>query len=207
MTTLTATLEELPGLIAELRTRLEPGRSGESERRAPGYAKHAPASLGPLDTADDLYGTLVEHAACIADVLGTRPPRARVWGGSRGIPTHMTAEDVQHQARALARFITHQLPLVQDRDLAADIECDLIRRHQRATNTYPTTPGPEKIDARCRNCGRLNIHQHPPEDVGEDQTWKCHTCGLHLAERDVIERLAAREREKKHKQKKRKDAA
>lgn len=206
MTTLTTALEELPGLIAELRTRLQPGRSGESERRAPGYAKHAPTSLGPLDTADDLYGALVEHAGAIADTLGTRPPRARAWGGHRGIPTHMNPATVQHQARALARFITHQHPLITDRDLAHEIETDILKRYRRAAGHYPTAPSPERIDARCRNCGRLNIHQHPPEDVGDDETWRCHTCGLWLAERDVIERLAAREREKKHKTR-RKDAA
>jgi hypothetical protein len=198
----TTALHELPGLIAELRTRLEPGTGEETGRRPPGFAKHAPTNLGPLDAADDLFGSLVEHAGAIADMLGTKPPRTRAWGGHRGIPAHMDASTAQHQAAALARFIEHQHPLIQDRDFAGEIEADIIKRWQKASGRFPLTPSPERIDARCRNCGRLNLHQHPPETAGGDQTWKCHTCGLHLLERDVIERLAAREREKKHKRKK-----
>lgn len=199
--TLTTALHDLPNLIAELRTRLEPGTGEETGRRPPGFAKHAPTNLGPLDAADDLFGALVEHAGAIADMLGTKPPRTRVWGGHRGIPAGMDASTAHHQARALARFIEHQHPLLPDRDLAGEIEHDIIQRYRRASGSYPLEPSPERIDARCGNCGRLNLHQHPPVEAGGDQTWRCASCGLWLTERDVIERLAAREREKKHKRK------
>jgi predicted RNA-binding Zn-ribbon protein involved in translation (DUF1610 family) len=207
MTTLTQALADLPDLIVELRSRITPGRGGGEGRRAPGYAQHAPVALGTLDAADDLYGSLVEHAACIADELGTRPPRARAWGGTRGIPAHMDDSTTHHQARALARFITHQLPLVTDTSLAFDIESDIVKRHNKYAARYPRTPATEKIDARCPNCGRLDIHQHPPDAPGDDETWKCASCGLHLQETQVLERREARARELRAKKKTRKDAA
>lgn len=197
--TLTHALRHTPPLIRELRTRLEPGRGG-TERRAPGYSRQAPLAIVVMDDADDLYAALHEHAACIADELGTRPPKAACWA-SRGIPAGMTPDTAHHHARALARFIEHQHPLIPDRGLRDDIEHDLVNRFERVAGRYPLTPDPERIDARCAGCGRLDLYQHPPQNPGDDETYKCHRCHRWATETEIVERRAARERELKAKRK------
>lgn len=200
MTTVVEALRGMPPLIHHLRMSLEPGRAG-TERRAPGYAKQAPLAIITLDHADDLYACLHEHAACVADVLGTKPPKAQCWAG-RGIPTSMEPGTVLHHSEALARFLEHQLPMVSDTQLAGDIEVDIIRRYTKISTAHTLTPDPERVDARCKNCSKLNLYKHPPENPGDDETFRCHTCHCWHTETDVMERRAARERELKAKKRK-----
>lgn len=190
-------LTVMPGLIFQLRCRLEPGRAG-AERRAPGYAKQAPVALVVLDDCDALYRCLHEHAGCIAEVLGTKPPRSEAWLG-RGVKASTTPDVALHHSQALARFILHQLPLLPDAELMRDIEHDILTRAHKAQAKYSETPPPERIDARCGACGKLTIDKHPPRHFGGDETWECSTCHKWHTETEILARRAARERELKAK--------
>lgn len=192
-------------LIGELRAYTTPGRRGDSNRGAPGVTRTAPISLGPVDDADDLYAALREHSGMIASELGTRPPRSigREHHGEKGLPADTPPEIAFANARTLARYIEHQLPMLRDDQLIEDIKVDIGERWERISPKYPPSAHPEHVQARCVKCGCLTIDRHPPRSYGADETYTCSNCGRWHTEQEVITRRAARERELKSKRKKR----
>ena len=186
-------------LIGELRAYTTPGRRGDTNRGAPGVTRTAPLSLGPVDDADDLYAALREHSAMIATELGTRPPRTigREHHGEKGLPANTPPETAFTNARTLARYIEHQLPMIRDEDLITMIKLDLGERWERINPKYPPSARPEHVQARCVKCGCLTIDRHPPRSFGADENYTCSNCGRWHTEQEVITRRAARERELK----------
>ncbi|WP_167197961.1 hypothetical protein [Brevibacterium pigmentatum] len=184
-----AALTEIPGLIGELRGYLEPGRSGTTGRAAPGAKLTAPIQLGPVDDADDLYATLREHAACIADELGTKPPTTIAWAKNRenGLPANTPPETAFAQSRTLARFIEHQLPMVRDNDLTESIQRDIIKRWLKATKKYPAEAPRQHLPVRCIACEVMLVYMHPPRSFGFDETFVCESCGRWHTETEIAE--------------------
>lgn len=197
-------VKHAPDLIGELRAYTQPVKREGHVRNAPGFSPTIPLAAGPVDDADDLYAALREHTAATADALGIRPPHTigRNHAGERGLPAGTTPEAAFANARTLARFLEHQLPMIRDDDLTADIKNDLGERWRNISRKYPPTAAPMPIQARCINCSCLTIEQHSPRSFGDDETYVCSNCGRWHTEREVIERRASREREKKHKRKK-----
>ena len=184
-----AALTEIPGIIGELRTNLEPGRTGSTGRSAPGIKPTAPLQLSPVDDADDLYATLREHVACIADALGTKPPTTigRNHGGEKGLPANTPSETAFGQSRILARFIEHQLHMVTDEDLQDEIAGDLIRRLRRASKKYPSQAPKQHVPVRCMSCEVMLVYMHPPRSFGFDETFVCESCGRWHTETEIAE--------------------
>ena len=196
-------LKHAPDLIGELRGYTQPARRNTHARNAPGFTATIPLAAGPVDDADDLYAALREHTGATADALGTRPPHTigRNHAGERGLPAGTTPEAAFANARTLARFLEHQLPMIRDADLTADIKNDLGERWRDISRKYPPTAAPTHVNARCGNCTRLTIFKHPARSFGADETYVCENCGKWSTEREILERMAARQRELKPKRK------
>lgn len=191
-------VKRLPVIIGELRTLVVPGAPGGHERSAPGVHRAAAASLSPVCDADDAYARLYEHVHAIADQLDTRPPRVPVHRSPTrvlGLPAGTKPSAAHRHAKTLCRFIEHQLPMVPDTELIFEIQDDIALTYGRLDRRYPDRPTPERVDARCGRCHRLDLHQHPPENPGDDQTWRCGTCHKWHTETEMLERRAARQRE------------
>lgn len=188
-------------LIGELRGYTQPVRRNDHARSAPGFKATIPLAAGPVDDADDLYAALREHTAAVADVLGIRPPHTigRNHGGERGLPAGTTPEDAFVNARTLARFLEHQLPMIRDDDLVGGIRGDLGERWRVISSKYPPTAPPEHVNARCGLCSRLTIFRYPARSFGADETYSCTNCDKWYTEREIVERMAARQRELKAK--------
>lgn len=184
-----AALKQIPDIIGELRGNLEPGRSGDTGRSAPGTKPNAPLQLSPVDDADDLYAALREHAACIADALGTKPPKTigREVNGEKGLPANTPPETAYSQAHNLARFIEHQLHMVTDEDLQDEIAGDLIRRWRKASKKYPAQAPKQHVPIRCISCEVMLVYMHPPRSFGFDETFVCDSCGRWHTETEIAE--------------------
>lgn len=194
-------LKELPGIIGELRTNLEPGRAGTNVRKAPGAKPTAPLQLSPVDDADDLYAALREHAACIADTLGTKPPTTigRHHGGEKGLPANTPAETAFGQAQVLARYIEHQLHMIDDDDLQDEIASDIISRWKRAASKYPSDAPKQHVPIRCISCEVKLVYKHPPRSFGSDETFVCESCGRWHTETEIAEQRLRHQAELKAK--------
>lgn len=182
-------LKQLPDLIGELRGYIEPGKTGTTSRSAPGITPNAPLNVNPVDDADELYATLREHAACIADALDTAPPSTIAWtrGRENGLPANTAPETGFVHARSLARFIEHQLPMVRDDDLIGDIEHDIVRRWKKAAKKYPSRAPKEHVPVRCAHCEMMLVYKHPPRSFGSDETFVCDSCGKWHTEQELAE--------------------
>ena len=187
MTDLNAALNQIPDIIGELRGKLEPGRDRSTGRSAPGAKPTTPIQLDPVDDADELYIALREHSACIADMLGSKPPRTigREVNGEKGLPANTPPETAFAQARMLARYIEHQRPMVMDEELVTDIRRDIIRRWRRAANKYPAQAPKQHIPVRCASCEVMLVYMHPPRSFGADETYVCDSCGRWHTEQEI----------------------
>lgn len=194
-------LHELPHLIAELRAHREPGKTGEQGRRTiKATNTSAPARLATICDADDAYARLHEHAQAIADMLATTAPKVPIYRNPQrdlGLPSNIGAIEAARHAHTLAKFIHHQLPQTRDDDIIHDIQADITTTWQRLTRRYPHEAPPEHVDARCAACHRLTIHKHPPHEPQADETYICAACGKWHTEHELLERIAARQRELK----------
>lgn len=187
-------LTDLPHLAAHLRETITPGRTG-TERQAPGYHATAPAVISRIDTADHLYQTISEASGEISGYTGTQPPNCPPTipaGSNPGFVALITRRHCEH--------IRTHLPQV-DETVAGDIEHTITRAYETASATAPTTPDPERINARCAYCNKLALHKHPPKTYGGPETWKCHACHAPHTETKALERRATRERELKDRKK------
>lgn len=190
-------LTQIPGIIGELRGYLEPGRTGSTGRSAPGAKLIAPIQLSPVDDADDLYATLREHATCIADALGTKPPTTIAWTRQRehGLPANTTPETAYKHARTLTRFIEHQLPMIRDNDLETSISRDITRRWVKASEKYPAQAPRQHLPIRCVTCEMMLVYMHPPRSFGADETFVCDSCGRWHTETEVAEQRVQHQHE------------
>lgn len=192
-------VKHVADLIGELRGYTQPVKREGHVRNSPGFSPTIPLAAGAVDDADDLYAALREHVGAVADVLGIRPPRTigRNHGGERGLPAGTTPADAFLNARTLARFLEHQLPMIRNDDLEGEIRNDLGERWRLISRKYPPTAPPEHVNARCGLCSRLTVFRYPARSFGADETYTCTNCGKWYTEREIVERMAARHRELK----------
>lgn len=200
-TTLHTALTQLPDMIGELRGYLEPGKTGSTGRSAPRTTPSAPIQLSPMDDADDLYAALREHAACIADTLGMKPPTTvgRYVNGEKGLPANTPPEIAFNQSLNLTRFIEHHLPMLDDDELRSEIAGDLIRRWGRTDRRYPAQAPKQHMPLRCVSCEVMLVYMHPPRSFGSDETFVCDSCGRWHTEQEIAEQRIKHQRELKAK--------
>lgn len=194
-------LTTAPTLLAEIRANLTPTRTSDGTPGTPGHHRSAPLALHAVDTADNIYAPLIEHAEAIADIINMRPPTFRAVRATTGRPIGLPAGTGPNEAKTLGirlcRYIEHHLPHVDDPELVNDIATDIIQRVNQADQRYPRDPKPEQIPARCTACECLDVHKHPPRQPGAPETFRCRSCGHTLTEGEAMRQCEARERELK----------
>lgn len=194
MTSFAAALTWLPGLLAVIRDRVTPGTpEAESQRRPPGAHRSTPLRLEPFCDVEESLRILAEAAVTVRSLTGACFP------GKTSMPPGASPREVAEHTGRICGFLLHHAPSARDKATAQDIEVDIITLYEKLASKYPLKAPPERVEARCARCLKLDLYQHPPEAYQGDQTWRCSSCGKWHTEVEVVEQRAAWEREMKRK--------
>lgn len=195
-------LADIPDLLAEVRSQVQPGSAPQDGMpRVHGPKTPAPLSVGALDDSDDMYAALVEHAYTVAEVMALPyPPLPHVHStrGPLGYPAHTTPGAAAAMARNACRFIDYHLDTI-DTELAEDITADITRRYDYLRGRYPRIAQEEQMPARCPHCDCLAVYKKPPRCFGDPEVYTCRNCERTLQEPEVLHQCELREKELKRK--------
>ncbi|MGJ5724867.1 hypothetical protein ACSBQT_10845 [Brevibacterium sp. H602] len=184
-------LKQAPSLVAELRKRITPEKGEKPERSAPSQKPSAPLNIHAMADCDSIYSLLYRHAENVADLLGGTMPTVPIVGDWEpvGLPAGVEPDTAYDHALKLARYLEHQTHLVPI-NWQAKIAREIVKTVARLTERYPTHEQPELLNARCRECERLNLYRYAPKRYKADERFKCGSCGLiHTAEEVAAQKL------------------
>ena len=155
--------------------------------------RSAPLRLEPFCDVEESLRLLTETTVTVMSLTGARFPR------EAPIAPGASPREVAMYAGRICGFLLHHAPSVRDKATAQDIEGDIITLYEKLASKYPLKAPPERVEARCARCLKLDLYQHPPEVYRGDQTWRCSSCGKWHTEAEVVKQRAAWEREMKRK--------